>query len=91
MGSDDLQVGDLRAEVARFCGGLDELTPETRLRTVAELRAALDEVVDGAMVAGMTAARGAGWGLRRIGDVVGLSHEKVRYRIAHAAGASREL
>ncbi|MFB7438206.1 hypothetical protein ACFC01_07650 [Streptomyces mirabilis] len=32
----------------------------------------------------MSAAKSGGWGLRRIGATAGLSHEKVRYRLARA-------
>lgn len=34
----------------------------------------------------MAAAKAEGWGLRQIGGGVGLSHEKVRYRLARASG-----
>ncbi|SHM43381.1 hypothetical protein [Streptomyces yunnanensis] len=43
-----------------------------------QLREALGEVTD--------AAKAEGWGLRQIGSQTGLSHEKVRYRLAQAAG-----
>ncbi|OHV36924.1 MULTISPECIES: hypothetical protein [Pseudofrankia] len=84
--SDDPTVGFLKADVARFCAGLDDLAPAIRLRLVVELRRALDEVTDTALDSGMAAARAEGWGLRQIGGLVGLSHEKVRYRLARAAG-----
>jgi hypothetical protein len=82
--SDDPTIGFLRADVARFCAGLDELAPAIRLTLVVELQNALGEVTDRALNEGMAAARAEGWGLRRIGTVVGLSHEKVRYRLARA-------
>ncbi|WP_045878763.1 hypothetical protein [Pseudofrankia sp. DC12] len=82
--SDDPTVGFLKADVARFCAGLDDLAPAIRLRLVVELRQALDEVTDTALDSGMAAARAEGWGLRQIGGLVGLSHEKVRYRLARA-------
>ncbi|WP_327259749.1 hypothetical protein [Streptomyces sp. NBC_01240] len=84
--SDDPTIGFLKADVARFCAGLDELAPAIRLRLLVQLRAALDEVTDAALDAGMAAAKAEGWGLRQIGDQVGLSHEKVRYQLAQSAG-----
>ncbi|MEN3584092.1 hypothetical protein AAH978_08050 [Streptomyces sp. ZYX-F-203] len=51
-----------------------------------QLRSALDEVTDTALDEGTAAAKAEGWGLRQIGGQVGLSHEKVRYRLARAAG-----
>ncbi|MFF3849590.1 hypothetical protein [Streptomyces sp. NPDC002328] len=84
----DSRVGLLRAEVARFWGGLRDLPPELRLREAAKLHDALVEVADEALMAGMAAAQDAGWGLRKIGDVVGLSHEKVRYRLAKSGQVS---
>ncbi|MGA4900120.1 hypothetical protein ACPCAJ_20260 [Streptomyces griseoincarnatus] len=84
--SDDPTIGFLTADVARFCAGLDDLAPAIRLRLVVQLRAALAEVTDMALDAGMAAAKAEGWGLRQIGGQVGLSHEKVRYRLAQHAG-----
>ncbi|WP_127357399.1 hypothetical protein [Actinacidiphila soli] len=84
--SDDPTIGFLKADVARFCAVLEELAPAIRLRLLVELRAALNEVTDAALDEGMAAAKAEGWGLRQIGDQVGLSHEKVRYRLAQAAG-----
>lgn len=83
--SDDPTIGFLKADVARFCAGLDELAPAIRLRLLVQLRAALDEVTGAALDEGMAAAKAEGWGLRQIGGQVGLSHEKVRYRLAQAA------
>ncbi|MEU0939368.1 hypothetical protein [Embleya sp. NPDC005971] len=83
--SDDPTVGFLKADVARFCAGLDDLAPAIRLRLVVELRQALGEVTDAALDGGMAAAKAEGWGLRQIGELVGLSHEKVRYRLARRA------
>ncbi len=85
--SDDPTIGFLKADVARFCAGLDELAPAIRLRLLVQLRSALDEVTDAALDAGMVAAKAEGWGLRQIGGQVGLSHEKVRYRLAQRGGA----
>ncbi|MFD4863250.1 hypothetical protein [Streptomyces atratus] len=70
-------IGFLKADVARFCAGLDDLAPAIRLRLIVQLRQALDEVTD--------AAKAEGWGLRQIGAQAGLSHEKVRYRLAQAS------
>jgi len=83
--SDDPTIGFLKADVARFCAGLDELAPAIRLRLVVQLRQALDEVTDAALDGGMTAAKAEGWGLRHIGAQAGLSHEKVRYRLARVS------
>jgi hypothetical protein len=80
--SDDPTIGFLKADVARFCAGLEELAPAIRLRLVVQLRRALDEVTEVALDGGMAAAKSEGWGLRQIGGLVGLSHEKVRYRLA---------
>ncbi|MGW0884697.1 hypothetical protein [Streptomyces sp. NPDC002671] len=84
--SDDPTIGFLKADVARFCAGLEDLAPAIRLRLVVQLREALDGVTGSALDAGMAAAKSEGWGLRRIGDHVGLSHEKVRYRLARRPG-----
>ncbi|MFE2494158.1 hypothetical protein ACFXKS_28385 [Streptomyces scopuliridis] len=80
--SDDPTIGFLKADVARFCAGLDDLAPAIRLRLVVQLREALGEVTDAALDGGMAAAKAEGWGLRQIGAQAGLSHEKVRYRLA---------
>ncbi|MFB7955842.1 hypothetical protein [Streptomyces sp. NPDC056045] len=56
------------------------------LRLVVQLQAALAEVTDTALDEGMAEAKAEGWGLRQIGGQVGLSHEKVRYRLARRAG-----
>ncbi|MFE4801767.1 hypothetical protein ACFRFL_44190 [Streptomyces sp. NPDC056708] len=90
--SDAPTIGFLKADVARFCACLDELAPAIRLRLLVQLRAVLAEVTDAALDAGMAAAKAKakakaeGWGLRQIGGQVGLSHEKVRYRLAQSAG-----
>lgn len=72
------KVAFLRADVERLCGELAGLAPAVRLRVLAELRVAVDEVTSPALVAAMVAAQEEGWGLRRIGGIVGLSHEQVR-------------
>ncbi len=69
-GMDADGVAFLRADVERFCGELADLAPAARLRLVAELRAALDEVTTAALTSGMAAAKQEGWGLRRIGQVL---------------------
>ncbi len=83
--SDDPTIGFLKADVARFCAGLEDLAPAIRLRLVVQLRQALGEVTDAALDSGMAVAKAEGWGLRQIGAQVGLSHEKVRYRLAQAS------
>ncbi|MFJ2818481.1 hypothetical protein [Streptomyces sp. NPDC087294] len=78
----DPTIGFLKADVARFCRGVEELAPAIRLRLLVELRQALGEVTDEALDGAMAAATAEGWGLRQIGGQAGLSHEKVRYRLA---------
>ncbi|MFD3557586.1 hypothetical protein ACFWWA_36645 [Streptomyces goshikiensis] len=80
--SDDARIRFLTADVALFCAETGRLEPEQRLRLVTQLRSFLDEVTGRALKGGMRAARRHGWGLRRIGAAAGLSHEKVRYRLA---------
>ncbi|WP_328835648.1 hypothetical protein [Streptomyces europaeiscabiei] len=41
--SEDPTIGFLKADVARFCAGPDELAPAIRLRLVVQLRQALDD------------------------------------------------
>jgi hypothetical protein len=78
-------VAFLRADVERFCAELVDLPPAVRLRLVAELRAALDEVITAALTSGMAAAQQEGWGLRRIAKFTGVSHEQVRRLLAALA------
>lgn len=78
-------VAFLRADVERFCAEIDDLAPALRLRLLAELGVMLDEVTSVAMASAMVAAQEEGWGLRRIGRVVGVSHEQVRRTLASAA------
>ncbi|MEU7068113.1 hypothetical protein [Streptomyces sp. NPDC046161] len=78
------RIDSLKADVAEVCAGLDALAPESRLRAVAELRGALEFVTGRALDGSMAAARAEGWGLRRIGEAAGLSHETVRGRLAGA-------
>jgi hypothetical protein len=80
-------VAVLRADVERFCDELADLAPAVRLRLVAELRAALDEVTTAALTSGMAAAKQEGWGLRRIAAFSGVSHEQVRRVLAAPAPA----
>jgi hypothetical protein len=68
----------VRAELARFCGELEGLAPAVRLAGLASVRDELDEEMDGQLRAAAWAARGEGWGLRRIAGVLGVSHEQVR-------------
>ncbi|CAO5185793.1 hypothetical protein FAIPA1_50133 [Frankia sp. AiPs1] len=76
------KVAFLRTDVERLCVELSELAPALRLRVLTELRAAVDEVTSPALAAAMAAANAEGWGLRRIGAFVGLSHEQVRRTLA---------
>jgi hypothetical protein len=87
-GVDSDAVALLRADVERFCDELVDLPPAVRLRLVAELRAALDEVTTAALTAGMTAAKQEGWGLRRIARFTGVSHEQVRRLLAVSAASA---
>lgn len=80
MGSD--AVGFLRADVERLCAELVDLPPAVRLRTLAELRAMVDEVTSRALSSAMVSAREEGWGLRRIGRFADVSHEQARRMIA---------
>jgi len=80
VGSD--AVVFLQSDVERFCGELVDLAPAVRLRTLAELRSALDGVVSAAFISAMVSARDEGWGLRRIALFAGVSHEQVRRMVA---------
>ena len=75
----------LGADVERFCAELVNHPPAVRLRSLAALRAMLDEVMLSALAVAMTSAREEGWGLRRIAKFSAVSHEQVR-RILAAAG-----
>lgn len=86
--SDDARIRLLTAHVARFCSETGELAPAQLLRLITEPRSSLEKLT-GALDAGMTAAKTDGWGLRRIGEAAGLSHEKVRYRLAQTLLANR--
>ncbi|MCZ1004140.1 hypothetical protein O1M63_49390 [Streptomyces mirabilis] len=89
--SDDARIRLLTADVARFCTETGTLAPEQRLRLVTHLRHSLDRVTGQALDEGMKAARSKGWGLRRIGKAAGLSHEKVRHRLARNGPPSGAL
>ncbi|MFG6200025.1 hypothetical protein [Nonomuraea sp. JJY05] len=80
-------VAFIRSDVERFCGEPVGLAPAIRLRRLAELRVMLAAVVADASTAAMADARGEGWGLRRIGQHVGLSHEQVRRMLADTPSA----
>jgi hypothetical protein len=84
------KVAFLRADVERLCSELAELAPALRLRILTELRVALEEVTSPALAAAMAAAQDEGWGLRRIGAFVGLSHEQVRRTLAASAPGGGE-
>jgi hypothetical protein len=80
----------LRADVERFCAELVNHPPAVRLRSLAALRAMLDEVTLSALAVAMTSAREEGWGLRRIAKFSAVSHEQVR-RILAAVGEANTL
>lgn len=80
MSLDGVQL--LRSDVERFCGELVGHPPAIRLRTVAELRAMVDEVTLSALASAMTSAQEEGWGLRRIAKFSDVSHEQVRRMLA---------
>src|SRR5260370_37395385 len=82
-GADGAQL--LRTDVERFCAELVNHPPAVRLRSLAALRAMLDEVMLSALAVAMTSAREEGVGLRRIAKFSAGSHEQVR-RILAAAG-----
>lgn len=68
----------VRTELARFCGELEGMAPAARLVGLACVRDELNEEIDVQVRAAAWAARGEGWGLRRIAGVLGVSHEQVR-------------
>ncbi|MFD9523580.1 hypothetical protein [Streptomyces sp. NPDC059979] len=80
--SDDARIRHLTADVARSCAQTGHLAPGQRLRLVTELRKSLEKVTGRALDEGTQATRSERWGLRRVGALAGLSHEKVRYRLA---------
>ncbi|MFB7091494.1 hypothetical protein [Streptomyces sp. NPDC056296] len=84
----EVELGHVKAAVVRYCAELERMPAETRLRLAAGLREELDPLLAKALDGAMAEASGRGWGLRRIGDAAGLSHEKVRYRLAGSAGRS---
>ncbi|MCA2230253.1 hypothetical protein [Nonomuraea aurantiaca] len=69
-------VAFVQADVERFCAELVGVAPAIRLARLAELRVMLEDVV------AMAEARDEGWGLRRIGRQIGMSHEQVRRTLA---------
>ncbi|MEU7458296.1 hypothetical protein [Streptosporangium roseum] len=72
----------IRADVERFCAELAGVAPAIRLARLVELRAMLEDVVARASAEAMADARDEGWGLRRIGRQIGMSHEQVRRTLA---------
>ncbi|MBX9386934.1 hypothetical protein ACFPZ0_00640 [Streptomonospora nanhaiensis] len=85
---EDSAAAFIKADIERVCAEFTGLAPAVRLRRIAELRAALDEATAHAQAMAMADARAEGWGLRRIGEFCGISHEKVR-RILAAHPAPR--
>jgi len=75
----------LRSDVERFCGELVDQPPAVRLRSLAVLRAMVDEVTASELGSAMSSARDEGWGLRRIAKFSDVSHEQVRRMLAAAA------
>jgi hypothetical protein len=84
---EDPRIGFLRADVVRFCDGLDGLAPAQRIGLAVALRASLAAVVDAAVVAAMRDAVAEGWGLRLVAQHAGMSHEQVRIRLAQSEDA----
>lgn len=80
-------VAFVRADVERFCAELVGVAPAIRLAGLAELRVMLEGVVAAASAQAMADARDEGWGLRRIGQQVGMSHEQVRRMLAEPPSA----
>ncbi|MFF5211020.1 MULTISPECIES: hypothetical protein [Streptosporangiaceae] len=80
-------VAFVRADVERFCAELVGVAPAIRLARLAELRVMLEGVVAAASAQAMADARDEGWGLRRIGRQVGMSHEQVRRMLAELSPA----
>jgi hypothetical protein len=78
----------LRTDVERFCEELVDHPPAVRLRSLAALRAMLDEVTLSALASAMTSAREEGWGLRRIAKFSAVSHEQVRRMLAAVGEAN---
>lgn len=56
------------------------------MRLLQELRGALVGALDEARVEAMAAAADEGWGLRRIGNFCGISHEQVRRLLGERTG-----
>jgi alpha-glucuronidase len=75
-------VAFVQADVERFCAELVGVAPAIRLARLAELRVMLEDVVATASAEAMAEARDEGWGLRRIGRQIGMSHEQVRRTLA---------
>lgn len=84
-----VQIRSVKSEAARLCAGLEALSPARRLTAAAELRRVMEDVTGKALDASMIGARNEGWGLRRIGNAVGLSHETVRGRLVQFDAADR--
>ncbi|MEV0632741.1 hypothetical protein ACI2LC_37430 [Nonomuraea wenchangensis] len=82
-------VAFVRADVERFCAELVGVAPAIRLARLAELRVMLEDVVAAAAAEAMAEARDEGWGLRRIGRQIGMSHEQVRRTLAEPSPAPR--
>ncbi|MEV4251402.1 hypothetical protein AB0J63_49480 [Streptosporangium canum] len=80
-------VAFVRADVERFCAELVGVAPAIRLARLAELRVVLEDVVAAASAQAMADARDEGWGLRRIGRQIGMSHEQVRRTLAETPPA----
>lgn len=78
----------LRSDVERFCRELVDHPPAVRLRTLAALRATVDQVTLSALSAAMVSAQDEGWGLRRIAKFSDVSHEQVRRLLAAVGEAT---
>ncbi|MFJ9924240.1 hypothetical protein ACIRSF_33685 [Streptomyces rubiginosohelvolus] len=72
------QIDALRNQMEDLCTGLTDAPVTERLHALHLLRTTFFAIHDDALTEAVTAARDAGWGLRRIGTAIGLSHEQVR-------------
>jgi DNA-directed RNA polymerase specialized sigma24 family protein len=83
-GVDRERIEAVRTQTARLCAEFEAEPPATRLAGLVQLRQALEEVTWPALRAAIAAARGDGWALRGIAEVVGCSHEQVRQMLGSA-------
>ncbi|MEU5370559.1 hypothetical protein ABZ362_16520 [Streptomyces sp. NPDC005951] len=72
------QIDALRIQMENLCTDLTGAPITERLDALHLLQTTFSCIHDDALITTVTAARDAGWGLRRIGTAIGLSHEQVR-------------